>query len=58
VKIVEDKQYKGMFWLQWEDGSQSCDFYNKNRARYHISLSGVQELAPGAQYLDRGSFIE
>lgn len=35
MKLVEHKTHKGMFYLQWPDGSMSDDFYNKSRAEWY-----------------------
>lgn len=32
TKIVEHKKYQGMYYLVWEDGVKSQDFYNLTRA--------------------------
>lgn len=35
MNLAEHKQYPGMFYLQWPDGSMSDDFYNKSWANQH-----------------------
>lgn len=35
MKLVEHSVHKGMFYLEWPDGSKSDDFYNKTRAKYY-----------------------
>jgi len=35
MKLIEHKTHKGMFYLQWPDGSMSDDFYNKTRANWY-----------------------
>lgn len=32
IKIVKDTKYPSMHRLEWKDGVQSADFYNKTRA--------------------------
>lgn len=50
MKLVEHKAYKGMFYLQWPDGSMSDDFYNKTRARYYqiVMQSRIDSTMPFA----------
>lgn len=35
MKLVEHSVHKGLFYLEWPDGSRSDDFYNKTRAKYY-----------------------
>lgn len=32
MKLQKHKQYPNMYYLVWEDGTKSSDFYNKTRA--------------------------
>lgn len=43
MKLVEHSVHKGMFYVQWPDGTLSHDFYNKTRAKEHAKLIPEQE---------------
>ncbi len=36
-----------MYYLEWEDGSRSRDFYNKTRAKEFIRLEEIHNLKVG-----------
>lgn len=38
MRIVADKKYKQMFWLEWDDKVRSDRFYNKTRAKCHMMV--------------------
>lgn len=33
VEIKKHKKHKGMYYLEWEDGTKTLDFYNISRAK-------------------------
>jgi len=35
MKILQDKTYPHMYWIQWPDGTLSDDFYNISRANWY-----------------------
>lgn len=35
LALVEDKEYPGMFWIKFNDDTQSDDYYNHTRAKEH-----------------------
>ncbi len=37
MKILQDKTYPEMYWVEWPDGTLSADFYNKTRAKEHAA---------------------
>lgn len=41
MKLVEHSVLKGMYYVQWPDGTLSYDFYNKTWAKEHAAT--VQE---------------
>jgi len=41
MRIEQDLVYENMYWVVWEDGVKSADFYNKTRAIEHIKV--IQE---------------
>lgn len=41
MKLRQDKRYPSMYWVVWDDGVESADFYSKSRANDHMNvLSG------------------
>lgn len=36
MKIRQDRKYKFMYWVVWDDGIKSADFYSKTWAKEHI----------------------
>ena len=36
MKIEQDLIHKSMYWVVWDDGVRSTDFYNKTWAKEHI----------------------
>lgn len=38
IKLKEHKVYKDMYYLVWEDGVISKDFYNLTRAKHHLKF--------------------
>lgn len=37
MKLIEHETHKGMYYLEWPDGSRSDDFYSKTRAKDHLA---------------------
>lgn len=46
MKLVEHEKYKGMYYVQWPDGSLSKDFYNRTWAKEHaVTIPEKERLA-------------
>lgn len=43
MKLVEHQSHKGMYYVQWPDGTLSADFYNKTRAKEFCKTIPEQE---------------
>jgi len=57
MKLVPHETHKGMFWIEWPDGSRSDDFYNYTRASDHMSKIKITE-ARRAREKGRQSSLE
>lgn len=60
-KIIEHKKYKGMYYLVWEDGVKSQDFYNLTRANdilknYDLYRYNMQRPDPTERF--KGRFVK
>ena len=36
MKLVEHTEYQGMFYVEYDDGIRTVDFYNKTRAKDYM----------------------
>jgi hypothetical protein len=43
IKIRESKEYKNMYYLVWEDGIRSKDYYNIIRAKAYLHYLPTRE---------------